>query len=73
MFLFQCQAQQQQKIADMSTEERLAHQAQAWKQKTDDKPSQQQQQPQQQQQQQQQEVTKYRKLFYAYNMSLYHT
>jgi hypothetical protein len=37
----------------MSTEERLAHQAQAWKQKTDDKPT---------QQQQQQEVTKYRKL-----------
>ncbi|XP_045165329.1 RNA-binding protein 5-like isoform X2 [Mercenaria mercenaria] len=33
------QKQQQQKIADMSTEEKLAHQAQAWKQKTEDKPT----------------------------------
>lgn len=44
-----CKAQQQQKIADMSKEEKLAHQAQAWKQKTEDKPD------------TQQEATKYRK------------
>ncbi|KAH3827993.1 RNA-binding protein 5-like isoform X2 [Dreissena polymorpha] len=33
---YQKQVQQQQKIAEMSSEERLAHQAQAWKQKTGD-------------------------------------
>lgn len=29
----------QQKIAEMSTEERLAHQAQAWKQKSEETPA----------------------------------
>ncbi|KAL4226607.1 RNA-binding protein 5 [Mactra antiquata] len=36
---YQKQAQQQQQISEMSSEERLAHQAQVWKQKTDDQPN----------------------------------